>query len=180
MVQKLMSTIVQPKLAQIAFALTLLFMLVPISASAFSSPASSAQTAVPQTFGLSAKNCTKSFFGLEPWYAYLPDGYFDGSSSSNRCDLKCFNLLQQDKPNDCNRSASDLPLVLLAIVDDLLRITGMVAVAFVIYGSIKYTTSQGNPDATSEAQTTVVNALLGMAIAMISVLIVSFIGNALT
>jgi len=67
----------------------------------------------------------------------------------------------------------------LAIVDILLRIVGLVSVGFVIYGGFRYITSQGEPDATKKALATVVNALIGMAIAIFAVTIVSFMGSTL-
>jgi hypothetical protein len=107
-----------------------------------------------------------SFFGLKAWYHYLP-------TSADGCDVKGFNLLPSDsKP-------SDVPLVLLAIVDDLLRIAGLAAVGFVLLGAIKYIGSQGDPEGVSKAQGTIVNALLGLAIAIVSVAFVSFLGNKL-
>lgn len=172
------------KLVKIAFVLTLLFMLVPTSVKALALPSPNGRL-VPTHLaaagaGATCGNKGGGFFGLEPWYQYLPDNYFQTINGSS-CDLKCFNLLPMSGTvNDCGRAQSDLPLVLLAIIDDLLRVAGMVAVIFVLYGAVKYTTSQGSPDATSEAQSTVINALLGMAIAMIAVLVVSYIGNALT
>jgi len=106
------------------------------------------------------------FFGLLPWYYYLPSSDLDAGT----CSIRNFHLLG---------SGSDIPLVLLAIVDDLLRIAGVVAIAFVIVGAIRYTTSQGNPDDTAKAQSTVINALIGLALASIAVGIVSFLGSQL-
>jgi hypothetical protein len=103
------------------------------------------------------------FFGLLPWYYYLPSSDLDAPT----CSIRNFNFLG---------SHSDLPLVLLAIVDDLLRIAGLVAIAFVIVGAIRYTTSQGNPDDTAKAQSTIINALIGLAFATVAVGIVSFLG----
>jgi hypothetical protein len=108
------------------------------------------------------KTCNQTgFLGLVPWYHYLPDSKFQG------CDIKNFTVLG---------GKSDLPLVLLAVVDDLLRIAGLVAIAFVIVGAVRYVTSQGNPDDAAKAQSTIINALIGLAVAMISVAIVSFLG----
>lgn len=104
------------------------------------------------------------FFGLIPWWQYLPNTDFD-----NDCNVVQFDVLH----------GSDIPLVLLAVVDDLLRVAALVAIAFVIYGAIKYTTSQGDPESTSKAQSTIVNALIGLAISLISVAFVSFISNQL-
>lgn len=98
------------------------------------------------------------FFGLVPWYYYLPHPgcqvSFDPLSVS-----------------------SGIPAVLLAVVDDLLRIAGLVAVGFVIYGAIQYLTSQGDPGQTSKAQSTIISALIGLAIALVAVVFVSYLGN---
>lgn len=117
-------------------------------------------------FSLFATACKPTFLGLVPWYQYL--------KLNGACQVNQFHLLSG------SGSSSDLPLVLLAIVDDLLRITGLVAVIFVIYGGVTYATSQGNPDQTSRAQSTIINALVGMAVALIAVTAVSFLGSSLS
>lgn len=122
--------------------------------------------------------CQQSgFLGLKPWWYYLPDEKFhltdaDSGVDAN-CSIKEFILLPSDGAN------SDIPLVLVAIVDDLLRIAGMVAVAFVIVGAVQYITSQGEPEKTAQAQSTIINALIGLAIAIIAVAFVSFVGHRL-
>jgi len=103
------------------------------------------------------------FFGLKPWYYYIPlnsSCQFDATHQ--------FTLLG---------SQSDLLLIILAIIDDLLIIAGIAAVAFVIYSGIKYITSQGSPDGTSKALSTLIYALIGLAIAVIAIPTVSYIGN---
>jgi hypothetical protein len=52
-----------------------------------------------------------------------------------------------------------------------------VAVGYVIYGGIQYVTSQGSPDATKKAQQTIINALIGVVLAVLAASIVAFIGN---
>lgn len=113
-------------------------------------------------------NCNGGFFGLHSWYYYLPKSDLD----SGTCNIRHFNILP-------GASGSDLPLILLAIVDDLLRIAGLVAIGFVIVGAIRYTTSQGNPEDTAKAQSTIINALIGLALAITAVGIVSFLGSRL-
>lgn len=108
------------------------------------------------------------FFGLKPWYSYLPQSDLSGSPKPGSCEIKHFHFL-----------GNDIALVLLAVVDDLLRIAGMVAVGFVIYGAIKYIASQGNPEQTAQAQSTIVNALIGVAVAITAVAFVSYLGNQL-
>ena len=109
---------------------------------------------------------------LEPWYQYLsiktvtvtnPDG-----TKYTTCDVTNFNSLG---------SNSGFLLVGLAILDDLLRIAALVAVGYIIYGGIQFMTSQGSPDATSKARQTIINALIGLVLAILATSIVAFIGN---
>ncbi len=96
---------------------------------------------------------TPSFFGLPTWYQYV-----------------------------CGRDfvfPNDIPLVLLGIVSILLRIAGIVAIAYVVFGGVKYVVSQGEPDKVSEAKGTIINALIGLVITTLAVAIVSFVGNKL-
>lgn len=107
--------------------------------------------------------CTPhAFFGLKPWYQYL--------ETNAQCDVINFKVLP-------TTGVSDFALIALALVDDLLRIAGFVAIGFVIYGGILYVTSQGSPDQTGKAQATIINALLGLVLAILATAFVSFIGN---
>ncbi len=115
----------------------------------------------------SAAQCSSgSFFGFKAWYHYL-DRTADG------CDIETFQFFPTDS------TPSDIPLILLALVDDLLRLAGIIAVAFVLVGAIQYVYSQGNPEDTSKAQSTVINALIGLAVAIVAVAFVSFLGSKL-
>lgn len=108
----------------------------------------------------------RTFLGLKPWYHYLQVTY---NKATSTCDVS-FNALGNGKN-------SDILLVLLAIVDDLLILAGIVAVVYVIYAGIKYIMSQGSPDETAKAQSTLLNSLLGLALAMVAVAVVSYLGN---
>ncbi|MEJ0072791.1 MAG: pilin [Candidatus Saccharibacteria bacterium] len=113
-----------------------------------------------------ATTCTHKFLTLEPWFYYLPSADFNPDS----CTITSFNALG---------SKSDILLIALAILDDLIQIAALVAVGFVIYGGIQYVTSQGSPDATKKAQQTIINALIGLVLAILATAIVSFIGSKL-
>lgn len=135
----------------------------------------------PQLFSLLAtapQACRNGFFGLRPWYYYLPDNDFGVKVQTGPGQFQTF-------PCDINNNfsflgnGSDLPLVALAIVDDLLRIAGIAAVAFIIYGGIQYVASQGNPEKTTRARSTIVNALTGLAFALVAIAFVTFLGNQL-
>lgn len=116
-----------------------------------------------------AATCSEhNFFGLLPWYHYLNTA---GQLNSD-CTIKdgSFTVLG---------AHSSFLLISLAVVDDLLRVAGLFAIGYVIYAGIRYIMSQGSPDETAKAQSTLLNALIGLVIAMIAVALVTFVGNKL-
>jgi hypothetical protein len=122
-------------------------------------------------FNFFADTCSnKTFFGIPPWYKYLID---TGLMASNKVTGAC-ELVGSLQPNDW---VQVIILVALALLDMALRLAGLVAAGFVIYGGIQYVISQGEPDKTKDAQQTIINALIGLVIAMISAAFVSFIGS---
>ena len=118
-------------------------------------------------------NCSAShksaFLGLKTWYAYLPADSFDS---------KC-NVVSNLRIMPTNDKDGVLPNIIVAVVDDLLRIAAIVAVAFVITGGVQYITTQGDPSKVKQAMSTIINALIGLAIAIIAAAVVSFIGSQL-
>ena len=129
-----------------------------------------------QLFQSFAAGCTTSgFFGIPPWYKYLVvAGRMETKTDpviGQYCDLKSVSSFAD--------RTQDLILVAMGILDIVLRLAGMVAVGFVIYGGILYMTSDGDPSRTKDAQQTIINALVGLVIAIIATALVSFIGNRL-
>jgi hypothetical protein len=76
-------------------------------------------------------------------------------------------------------SVNDIWLVVAAIIEILLRIAGIAAVAFIIYGGFQYATSQSEPDKLTQARKTIVNALIGLILAILSATIVNFIAGSI-
>lgn len=121
--------------------------------------------------------CTvKTFLGIPPWYKYLVNSGLMAENSLNTggavtkvCELK--GVVTPEK------WVQVISLVGLAVLDMVLRLAGMVAVAFIIWGGIQYVISQGDPGKTKDAQQTIINALIGLAIALVATAFVSFIGN---
>jgi hypothetical protein len=70
--------------------------------------------------------------------------------------------------------------IALNVVDILLRLVGILAVGFVIYGGIRDITSQGEPEKAKQALDTILKAVIGMVIAMIAAVAVSFIVSRLS
>lgn len=74
----------------------------------------------------------------------------------------------------------DVGRILLAIFEILLRIGGIAAVVFIIYGGFQYLTSQGEPDKAKAARTTIINSLVGMVIAIMATVIVNLVAGNIT
>ena len=107
---------------------------------------------------------SSGFLGLPTWYKYLEVGGADCSVT----------LPQNAGTVDIGATAG---AILLAVTEILLWVAGVVAVGFVIYGGIQYTLSQGAPDKTVAAKTTILNGIIGLIIAMFAVAIVNLVSN---
>jgi hypothetical protein len=137
----------------------------------------------PAKFG-KACNTDATFLGLPAWYKYLKN--YVRNDPGGAC---AFDLGKGNQSGDCTAAhtaggtcvedAGVFVLIGLAIVDILLRLAGMVAVGFIIYGGIKYVLSQGEPDHIKQAQSTIINALIGLVIAIIATGVVAFAGSKL-
>ncbi len=124
-----------------------------------------------------ACSSANQFLGLKPWFAYLPNDSFNQD-----CSIKDgVSFWPTQDPSNNNKLVSGMfPRVVLAVIDDLLRIAAVVAVVYVIVGGIQYMTSQGEPGLVKQSLSAIINALIGLAIAVIAAAVVSFIGRALT
>lgn len=110
-------------------------------------------------FGLSCGKPT--LFGIPSWYSYLD---LRVNNITNTCDITNFKV------------PGSFINIGLAILDMALHLAGLVAVGFVIYGGIQLITSRGEPDGMVQARQTIVNALVGLAITLIAVAVVGFLG----
>ncbi len=102
-----------------------------------------------------ATTCDNNFFGLPTWYKYL------------------------DHPN-CSpqlNSINDIWLILLAIIEILLRVAIIAAIAYVMIGGFKFITSRANPEKTADAKNTVIDALTGLVIAVVATAVVTFVAG---
>ncbi len=108
------------------------------------------------------KGVSGGFLDFPTWYKYL-DPVWDGTSCNIKADFT-------GDPTVAGR-------ILLAVFEIMLRIGGIVAVLFVLYGSIQYIISQGEPENIKNARTTIINALVGLVITMVATGIVNLIGG---
>jgi len=130
--------------------------------------ATSAQTATQEACGKSGAG----FLGFPTWYKYLNPTFDPGDPTAT-----------PPRPEDCKISfdlQKDIGKVLLAVFEIILRVGGLVAVGFVIFGGFEYIISQGEPDRIKGARSTILNAVIGLAIAVSATAIVNLIAGTIT
>lgn len=104
-----------------------------------------------------AAACTKpNFLGFPTWYEYL------------KLNTDCTPALG---------NIADIWLIVAAVIEILLRVAALVAIIMVIYGGIEFITSQGEPEKSNKARGTVINALIGLVIAVVAATVVTFIAG---
>lgn len=73
----------------------------------------------------------------------------------------------------------ELGTILRRVILFLFGIVGAVSIIMIVVGGIRYIVASGDPKATQSARATVTFAVIGLATVLLSVLIVSLVGNAL-
>ncbi len=97
--------------------------------------------------------CTQRVLTFPTWYAGIVD---------SRCNIRI-------------RQLNDFWVIALNFVEILLQVVAYVAVGFLIWGGFKYMKSEGDPGKISEAKKAILNAIIGLVIALASVAIVDFV-----
>lgn len=82
-----------------------------------------------------------------------------------------------DKGHPTAKELNDLWKVALNIVEWLIVAAAYLAVAFITWGGFKYMKSRGEPGKLAEAKTAILQAVIGLGIALISVAIVEFVSG---
>lgn len=108
-----------------------------------------------------AVTCTGgSFLGFPTWYKYLPGTIGpDGICSPQLTSL------------------SAVWLIVAACIEILLRIAALAAVGFIVYAGFQYLTSQGDPNKAAQARQGIINAVVGLVIAILASAMVGFIAG---
>lgn len=123
-------------------------------------------------YASSSANCGQSssgFLGFPTWYKYLSPTYYASDPDGDGPLIAGCNL-------DVKFPES-IPKILLAVVEIALRIGALVAVGYIVYGGFKFILSNGEPDRAAGARSTIINAIVGLVIAILATGIVSFIGG---
>ncbi|HVO86167.1 MAG TPA: hypothetical protein VMT23_00345 [Candidatus Binatia bacterium] len=103
-----------------------------------------------------------TFFFLPTWYEYLNTS----TDSINHCTIAF-------------QPPGDIWKIGLAVIDILLHIAGLVAVGSIMYAGAEYLFTQGNAEKGISARKRIVNSIIGLAIAVLAIAVVSFIGDSL-
>jgi hypothetical protein len=107
------------------------------------------------TYFAACSSAGHSIFGFPTWYEYLP----------------CNNGLP------ALEHLTDIWLIVAALIEILLRVAALAAVGYVIWGGVEYIMSRGEPEKTARAQGTVLNAVIGLVIAITSAAVIAFIAG---
>lgn len=102
-----------------------------------------------------------------PWYKYLECGANGAPVIDGDPDSPAFN----------GGWGKAMPLIGMAVIEMLTRIAGLIAVGFIIWGGIQYTTSQGEPEGINNAKSTILNAIVGLVISLIAIGLVQFVAG---
>jgi hypothetical protein len=116
-------------------------------------------TSLTQNFAAACNLKGGSFLSFPHWYEYL-----SGTTDATGCIPKITAL-------------GDIWLIVAAVVEILLRVAALAAVGLIIYGGIEFVVAQGEPDKATQARKTIVNALVGLVIAIAAATVVTFVAG---
>ncbi|HZJ34635.1 MAG TPA: hypothetical protein VFD55_01305 [Candidatus Angelobacter sp.] len=108
-----------------------------------------------------ATACNRGFLGFPAWY----DGLIKDETT---CDLK--------SPSDPDVGLSKfIWRIVLNVIEIGLMLAGYIAAFFILYGGFQYMISEGLPEKAVKAKATLLNAVIGLVISIVSVAIINFI-----
>lgn len=105
---------------------------------------------------------------FKPWYANV----VEGGSGNDACTIKPIGSTAQEQQEY-------IWGIVLVVVEDIFQLAAYIAVGFIMYGGFLYLTSTGSPEYTKQALRTIINAVIGLVVAVSAAAIVGFIGGRL-
>lgn len=94
-------------------------------------------------------------------------------SASNSLSATCG--LAGQSGNPLCESPKDSQSLLTMVISYLMYTAAVASLVFIIIGGIKYATSSGNPNSVSQAKKTILGAIFGLVIALLSLFVVSVV-----
>lgn len=124
-----------------------------------------------------------AFFGIPPWYKYLPGEKVlqmapDGSGGIKEVEV-CQPVIKKDSSEKAIPKKAIL-LIVASVLQMLIAVAGLAALAFIVYGGFMYLTSNGNAEQVKNAGSTLLNAIIGLAIAVSATTIVNYLAKQLS
>jgi hypothetical protein len=104
--------------------------------------------------------CRSSFFGIPVWYKYL------------NLDDDC-NIVTDKQQNVAAK-------IILGIIDIALFLAGLLAVIMILWGGFQFIFANGEPGSIANARKTILNAVIGLIIAILASQIVRFVAYLLS
>lgn len=117
--------------------------------------------AAPQVASVSAKDCEARVLGIPPWYRGLTN------NNGSTCDLK--------GPNDVGGIGNYIWKIVLNGIEMAIVIAAYVTIFFILYGGFLFITGGDKPGQVEKARTTILNAVIGLIIAMAAIALTNLI-----
>lgn len=130
-----------------------------------------AQVAADEKCNDNAKTFSKRFLNFPTWYRG-----FDLEATTDKGDA----CVLAKSAFENKAVGSIIFTIALNIIDIALRLVGIIAVGFVMWGGFGYIRSRGDPERTKSAIITIRNAIIGMVLAMVATVLVSFVVSRLS
>lgn len=108
---------------------------------------------------VSALDCEKRLLGIPPWYRGMTKEQPNPSTGQQECVIKGPGVGEDNIQNYVLKLA-------LNIVEILVVVTGYIAFFFLLYGGFQFLTGGSNPSQTVNARKTMLNAIIGLVIAL--------------
>lgn len=126
---------------------------------------------------VSAASCANQTFFLPKWY----DGLCDSQTGRIMSPVALQSGASEDQNADTTKTglSTFISKIAMNIVTILLTIVGYVSLGFIIWGGFKYMISGDSANGTSAAKKTILNAIIGLILSIMSVAIVKVVGDAI-
>lgn len=125
---------------------------------------------------------SNTLLGLPTWYKYLPGEKVEQRVPTR--DDSGYKTEEVCQPTIKNKGNEKLPinnilLIVAAVLEILVRVAGLAAFVFLIYGGFMYLTSNGNSENVGKAGSTLLNAAIGLGIAISATAFINFFAGRL-
>lgn len=115
----------------------------------------------PQTASAAVTNCEARFMGIPPWYRGLT------KNNPPTCDLK--------SPDEVGGLSNYIWKIVLNAIEMAIVAAAYIAVFFILYGGFLFMTGGDKPAQVEKARKTILDAVIGLVIAMAAVAIINLI-----